>query len=129
MSFALRHNKAVFTYKQADDAPFCKVRELYEHGYTEEKKRPIVVRGCFINRGGKYGDSAALVCEGFNVNLPRHMLEEIQDILGCQEDVDEINAGKVGAYAYEYENRNGGKSYSIRWTDLSQDINTSDLPY
>lgn len=131
MSFASRHNKAtsnVFTYQQIEDAPFCKVRELYEHGYTEDKKRPIIVRGCFINRGGKYGDSAALVCEGFNVNLPNHMLKEVEEILRSEQDIADINAGTVGAYAYEYTNRNGGKSYSLRWCELGS-INSSDLPY
>ena len=132
MSFANRHTKAssnVFTYQQAEDASYCKVKELYEHGYTEEKGRHITVRGCFINRGGRYGDSPALICEGFNVNLPSHMLKEIDEIMQNDQDIADINAGKVGAYAYEYTNSRGGKSYSIRWTDLPGDINNADLPY
>lgn len=132
MSFANRHTKAssnVFTYQQAEDATYCKVKELYDHGYTEEKGRHITVRGCFINRGGRFGDSPALICEGFNVNLPSHMLKEIDEIMHSEQDIADINAGKVGAYAYEYTNSRGGKSYSIRWKDLPGDINNADLPY
>lgn len=132
MSFANRHTKAssnVFTYQQAEDATYCKVKELYDHGYTEEKGRHITVRGCFINSGGRFGDSPALICEGFNVNLPSHMLKEIDEIMHNDQDIADINAGKVGAYAYEYTNSRGGKSYSIRWTDLPGDINNADLPY
>ena len=132
MSFANRHTKAssnVFTYQQAEDATYCKVKELYDHGYTEEKGRYITVRGCFLNRGGRFGDSPALICEGFNVNLPSHMLKEIDEIMHNDQDIADINAGKVGAYAYEYTNSRGGKSYSIRWTDLPGDINNADLPY
>lgn len=132
MSFANRHTKAtsnIFTYQQAEDATFCKCKELYDHGYTEEKGRHVTVRGCFVNESGKFGPSAALICEGFNVNLPSHMVNEIKDIMASPEDVADINAGRVGAYAYEYTNSRGGKSYSIRWTDLPGDINNADLPY
>lgn len=132
MSFANRHNhntSSVFNYKQVEDATFAKCKELYEHGYTEEKQRHITVRGCFINKGGRYGDSPALICEGFNVNLPSHMIKDIQDILASDEDIAAINAGKVGAYVYQYENSRGGTSYSIRWIDLPGDINNTDLPY
>ena len=126
MTFASRHNKNVtnlFTYKQHPDAQFIKVRTLFEEGYTREAKKPAVVRGVFISRAGKYGPSASLICDGFNVNLPAHMLEEVEAILKSPEDIADINAGRVGVYAYEYVNSNGGASYSISWTDLEE------LPY
>lgn len=133
MSFASKHTKAtsnVFTYQQIEDATYTKCEELFKHGYTEEQKRHIVVRGCFVNKTGRYGKSAALICEGFNVNLPSHMNDEIEAIMADPEDIAAINAGKVGAYAYEYINSRGGKSYSIHWIDLPGDaINNADLPY
>lgn len=134
MSFANRHNRTtsnVFTYQQAEDAPYCKVKDLFAHNYTEEKKKPVRVRGMFIKKGGRYGDSATLICEGFNVNLPGHMVDDIDDMLHNQDDIDDINAGKVGAYAYEYVNSRGSKSYSIHWVDINPglDISDDDLPY
>ena len=126
MSFANRHNKNtsnLFTYQQQKDAQFIKCRDLYDQGYTMEAKKAATVRGVFISRAGKYGPSASLICEGFNVNLPAHMLEEVEEILRSPEDLEDINAGRVGVYAYEYVNKNGGASYSVTWTDLEE------LPY
>ena len=48
---------------------------------------------------------------------------DIEDILKSPEDIEDINAGRVGVYAYEYVNRNGGTSYSVSWTDIEE------LPY
>ena len=119
MSFANRHNTTAskFTFNQEKDVPYFKLKDLYKNGYKSAEKT-ATVRGAYINRGGKYGDSAALVCDGFNVNLPSHMLKEIEEILGNDEDIQDINAGAVGFYVYEYTNRNGGLSYGLRWADL-----------
>lgn len=132
MSFASKFNrgtKNLFTYQQAEDATYTKCKELYEHGYTEEKGRSVTCRGFFISTGGRFGDSPVMVCDGFNVNLPSHMLQDVRDIMADAESVADINAGKVGAYVYEYQNSRGGKSYSIRWTDLPGGISNADLPY
>lgn len=126
MSFASRHNKNtsnLFTFQQDKEAPFIKCRDLFEKGYTLDEKNPAIVLGMYISRAGKYGPSATLICRGFNVNLPAHMVEDVEEILRNDEDIKDINAGKVGVYAYEYVNKNGGQSYSVTWTDLEE------LPY
>lgn len=132
MSFAKRHNAASsnrFTFQQIEDPKYVKCRDLFNEGFTSPKK-PFRVWGCYINKGGRYGDSAALICEGFNVNLPSHMLADIESIMNSQEDIDAINAGTVGAYVYEYVNRNGGSSYSISWVDLDPaDASLDQLPF
>lgn len=131
MAFAEKHNKStsnVFTYQQIKDAPYIKVKDVYNNGNTS-KDTALTVRGCYVNRGGRYGDSPALICEGFNVNLPNHMLQEVNDILQDPQDIADINAGRVWFYAYEYTNRNGGSSYSIRWVDLDDIVNTDALPF
>lgn len=133
MSFAAKHNKEskpLFTYKQAEDATFTRCKELYEHGYTEEKQRHVVCRGLFIVPARRFGDTPVMVCDGFNVNLPGHMLQDVRDIMADPEAVEDINAGKVGAYTYEYTNKLGTLSYGIRWVDLPGDaISNADLPY
>lgn len=133
MSFASKHNRStknLFTFQQAEDATYTKCKELYDHGYTEEKGRSITCRGFFISTGGRFGDSPVMMCDGFNVNLPGHMLQDVKDIMADPESVADINAGKVGAYVYEYTNSRGSKSYSLRWIDLPGDaISNQDLPY
>lgn len=119
MSFAAKHNKSAsyrFTYQQIENPQYLKLKEMYAKGFNSESNT-FTVRGAFISKGGRYGDSASLICDGYNVNLPAHMVDEIREIIENQEDVQAINNGTVAAYVYEYENRNGGKSYSIRWVD------------
>lgn len=130
MSFANRHNKTtsnLFSYKQIPDAPYYKCREMFDKGFTEENKNPVRVLGCYISNAGRYAPNATLICDGFNVNLPKHMVNDVQDILSNEEDIQDINAGVVGVYFYEYVNKNGGKSYSARWCDMN--AGNADLPY
>ena len=127
MSFASKHNKTsgnVFTYQQAEGAPWTKPAELFAHGYTSEEKA-IVCLGLYINRSGRYEPYPVMICQGFNVNLPSHMCKEVEEILSSPEDIAAINNAQVGAYVYEYVNSRGGKSYSIRWVDIP----TAALPY
>lgn len=129
MTFAKRHNTASrrFTFQQIADAPYIKAKEMFKSCHDE--KTAVRVRGFYVNHGGRYGDSPAMICEGFNVNLPSHMLKEVNDIIASDEDVADINAGKVGAYAYEYENKNGGTSYGVRWVDLPALPEAEQLPF
>ena len=130
MTFANRHNHGnKFTFRQEKDAPYIKAAELFKRGVNSEQTA-VRVRGLYINRGGRFGDSPAMICDGFNVNLPSHMLREVEDMIASDEDVADINAGKAGAFAYEYENRNGSTSYGIAWVDMpALDIAADDLPY
>lgn len=127
MSFASKHNKStenLFTFQQAEGVPWTKTAELYAHGYTSEDKA-IVCLGLFINRSGRYDPYPVMICQGFNVNLPAHMLKEVEEILNSPEDIAAINNAQVGAYVYEYTNSRGGKSYGLCWVDIP----TENLPY
>lgn len=118
MSFANRHNRNTyrFTFQQIENPQYFKLKELFAKGFRDEKNT-FTVRGAYISHAGRYGDSASLICDGFNVNLPSHMVDEIRELIGTAEDVADINAGKVAAYVYEYTNKNGGTSYGLRWVD------------
>lgn len=121
MSFANRHNKpangATFTFQQIENPEYFKLKDIYGQG-VQSAKDAVTVRGVFIVTGGRFGDQGTLVCDGYNVNLPAHMLKEVRDIMASQEDINAINAGAVGFYPYEYTNSRGGTSYSVRWVDL-----------
>lgn len=127
MSFASKHNKStanLFHFQQDEGVPWTKLSELYSHGYTSEEKA-IVCLGLYINRSGRYEPYPVMLCQGYNVNLPSHMVNDVEEILSSQEDIDAINNATVGAYVYEYTNKRGGKSYGLRWVDIP----TSALPY
>lgn len=121
MAFSARHNKAantnVFTYEQINDAPWIKLSQLFQDGHTDAA-HAIPVLGCYISHKSKWGDQPALICKGFNVNLPQHMCDDVKEILASDQDISDINCGAVGFYVYSYINKQGGTSYSIRWADL-----------
>lgn len=122
MAFSERHNKKetnknTFTYEQINDAPWIKLSQLFQDGHTDAA-HAVPVLGCYISHKSRYGDQPALICKGFNVNLPQHMCDDIEEILGSDQDINDINSGAVGFYVYSYTNKKGGTSYSIRWADL-----------
>lgn len=122
MAFAAKHNKTAnstnaFTYEQVNDAPWIKLKQLYEEGHTDAA-HAVPVFGCYISHKSRWGAQPALICKGFNVNLPQHMCADVEEILSSDQDINDINAGAVGFYVYSYINKQGGTSYSIRWADL-----------
>ena len=131
MSFANKHNKAnanAFSYTQIEGAPYIKAADLFQRGNSDEGTA-VKVRGCFLNEKGRFGPSASLICEGFNINVPSHMTKEVESILQDPDDIQSINAGMVGVYAYEYVNSRGGKSYGLRWVDIPLAVDNKDLSY
>lgn len=129
MSFANKHNKAnsnVFTYEQIADAPFIKLKDLYaEH---QDPDHALMVRGMFINDKSRYGRSAALICDGFNVNLPGHMVNEVEQIMNDPDDVAAINAGRVMFYVRPYESKTyKTTAYAVTWVDVP--VAADDLPF
>ena len=135
MSFANKHNTgnaASFTYKQIENPAYVKVKDLYQAGHVD-KETAIKVRGCFISNKGRFGKSGVLVCDGFNVNLPKHMTEDIESILQDPDDIASINNECVGFFTYPYKDSQGGTSYGVTWVDLPGiapvAIDNKDLPY
>ena len=80
--------------------PYCNLGELS----LDEEYR---IFGFFIVTSGKYGDTAVMVIDGFNVNLPTHRLDRVKDIMGDRESTELINNGEVYATVYEYTDGHG----------------------
>jgi hypothetical protein len=62
------------------------------------------------------------------VNLPEHLLEDVQDMISDSEAVEQINAGKAGFKIRTYTDRKGGTSYSVEWMDIDSNDNIK-LPF
>lgn len=77
----------------------------------------ITVRGALISKGGKYGDSASLILDDCFMNIPNHMIDDVKELLGDQDAIDQVEAGKLAVSIYEYEDRNGAIQRSIKWID------------
>lgn len=130
MSFAnnYNHKKAQFTYQQIQDAPYAKLRDLWNDGYREGVKA-FTIRGAFVNEQGRYGASASFICEGgFNISLPQHMVDEVRRMLQDPDAIQAMNAGTAGGTVYQYKNRNGGDSYGVTYVDIKP-AQSPDLPF
>lgn len=74
------------------------------------------VKGLYINRKSKYGDNPVVVTGAELVDLPKHMLDTVNEMRIDPEVTDAINAGHVGFTIYTYE-KNGRVCYSVNWVD------------
>lgn len=107
---------AYFTYDKEKSRPYTDLETLYkEHG----KEKVYKVLGLYINEG-KFGKQGSAVLEDEQVNLPKHLVNVINEIRSDEKLVSDINAGAVGFVIYEYIPKNypNMKAYSIRWEDI-----------
>lgn len=112
MSLASKLNKgSKFTYRMPEGSPYYKLEDL-------DPKQDYEVKGLWINEEGKFGPSATLICDGFGVNVPRHLLPVCREIMADSEIVDGINAGVFGFRIREAVNKAGQKFLSVEWLDI-----------
>ena len=84
------------------------------------------VRGLFINPKGKYGAEPVGILEDCLVNLPRHTLKAVQEMLDTDEIIEAIKSDKVGFSIYKYRNGYSVDTstgelkdfYGVKWLDL-----------
>lgn len=121
MSFASKHQKGGIQW-----GVDTKDMEYFERENLLDINGPdhiYLVKGLFINKNKpekqlkEYGPSIVAILEDKLVNLPNHMLEEVESILEDEEDVADIKAGKVGFKIRKYESHNKD-CYGIDWIDI-----------
>lgn len=92
-----------FDFQIPENTEFCKLAEL------QAVSVPIVVRGFYINKKGKYADHpVAIATYGENVklvDLPAHMTDTIKNLMADDDAVSEINAGHCGLKLTSYISR------------------------
>lgn len=112
MSLAAKLNKgSKFFYRMPEGSPYYKLEDL-------DPKQDYEVKGLWINEDGKFGPSATLICDGFGVNLPRHLVQVCRDILASEDLVEGINAGVLGFRIRKASNKAGQEFLSVEWVDL-----------
>lgn len=116
MSFASKHNKGSIDWGvDTNGFTFTSRQEAYK-----AKPEAIhTVKGLYINTKGNFGDHPVAICDGYFVDLPENLLEDVKEILKSEEDISEIKAGKVGFKVEEYQSEKFKKTcYGIKWVDL-----------
>lgn len=115
MGFADRHNKGSKFDIDIEGFEFKSLSELFKR---DKGKGVYTMNGVYINRKSKFGAHPVAICEGDEmlVDLPAHMLEDIQDMLASPEDVEDIKNGEARFMIEEYVQKDyNRKCYGIKW--------------
>lgn len=98
------------------DYKYTNLNTLYDTDPDAKHK----VLGLFVNTKGKYGaEPNAIIENNLIVNLPRHLLETVNELLDDNRYIDYIKAGHVGFTIYQYHSSKYNKdAYSVTWLDL-----------
>lgn len=119
MSIASKYNHgARFSVQFDADTPFTSLADLYNNNGSGHV---YLLRALFINRKSRYGDApVAVACDGENIvkiNLPRFMLETVQQMLMDSEFIEAVNNKAVGFNIYPYD-KEGCTCFSVSWLDV-----------
>ena len=116
MGFAAKHNKGSSDWGiDSNDFPFMKRNEVYKK--DPEKVHKLL--GIYINSKGNYDPHPVAISEGYKVDLPDYMTEDVREILKDEEDIANIKSGKVGFKLEEYTDKKYKKlCYGVKWVDI-----------
>ena len=86
--------------------------------YNTDPDKTYPLLGLFT-KGSKFGKEPDAIIQGYKVNLPRHLLDTVEDMLDDNQVIEAIKAGKVGFKVYSYHSNTYNKdAYSVTWLDL-----------
>ena len=114
MSYATKFNKGnKFTFKPADDAQYVSLEELF----NKNPEQIHDVKALYINTKSKFGDAPCVAIDPvIIVNLPKHLLETVKEMINDNECVDAINNNEVKFKIYSYKDSNFNKTcYGVKW--------------
>lgn len=119
MGIASKYNHGVkFNVQIPEDTPFVSLADLFNNNGAG---MVYLLRALFINKKSHYGDApVAVVGDGsemFRVNLPKFMLDTVNDMLHDEEFVNAVNAKAIGFNIYPYD-KDGRTCFSVSWLDV-----------
>lgn len=116
MKISEKYNKGGlrFTYQMPENVNFYKLEEVYKNN---EIVKPCICNGFYISKKGQYGEQAVVLSDGFFVNLPKHWVDTIKEMLTDKEVIKAVNEKKVYFDIEKYQ-KDGKDLYSIVWIDL-----------
>lgn len=87
--------------------------------FNTDPDKQYKLLGVFTNSKGKFGTEPVAIIDGFLVNLPRHLLDTINQFLDSNEVINAIKTGHVGFSIYQYHSNTYNKdAYSVTWLDI-----------
>lgn len=78
------------------------------------------ILGLFINNKGKFGaEPNAIIDHKIIVNMPRHLLDTVNELLDDNKYIEYIRQGHVAFKVYQYHSNKYNKdAYSVTWLDI-----------
>lgn len=117
-NFAAKHNKGTIDWGiNTENFEYFKLEDLSEMNGPDFE---YTLRGLFINKNKsekqlkEYGASPVAILDDKLVNLPNHLVSEVEGILQDEEDIAEIKAGEVKFKIRSYESH-GKTCFSPDW--------------
>lgn len=121
MSFAKRHKKGVIDWGiNTEKFEYFKLQDLFEMNGADAT---YILKGVFVHKKKsekqlkEFGASPVGILEDRLVNLPNHMLAEVEDILKDEEDIEAIMNGEAVFKIRQYESH-GKTCYGIDWQEV-----------
>ena len=114
MSYATKFNKGnKFTFKPCDDAQYVSLEVLY----NKNPEQIHDVKALYINTKSKFGDNPCVAIDPvIIVNLPKHLLETVKEMIADDECVAAINNNEVKFKIYSYRDNTFNKTcYGVEW--------------
>ena len=114
MSYATKFNKGnKFTFKPADDAQYVSLEVLYNKNPDQIHD----VKALYINTKSKFGDAPCVAIDPvIIVNLPKHLLKTVKEMIADDECVAAINNNEVKFKIYSYRDNTFNKTcYGVEW--------------
>ena len=110
-----KHGKT-FTVN-SDNFPFVNLKEIAEENGID---KVLKVQGAFTFEGKRGKLRPVLIADGHKINLPDHMLKDIQKLLSKDEYIQAVNDGKCGFLITTYEDTEygNGTCYSGIFVDI-----------
>ena len=110
-----KHGKT-FTVN-SDNFPFVNLKEIAEENGIE---KVLKVQGAFTFEGKRGKLRPVLIADGHKINLPDHMLKDIEKLLSKDEYIEAVNQGKCGFQITTYEDTEygNGTCYSGVFVDI-----------
>lgn len=116
MSFATKHKKGGIDWGvNSEGYSFYKREDLYK----ENADTAHTLKGLYLNKKSNFGIHPVAICDGYFVDLPDYMNDEIKAILADETDIADIKAGKVGFKINTFTDEKFKRTcYGIEWVDL-----------
>lgn len=116
MSYAAKFNKGKgnkFNFKPDEGAGYISLENLF----NKNPEKIYDVKALYINTKSRFGDAPCVVIDPFNiVNLPKHLLETVKEMINDDECVDAINNNEVKFKIYSYNDKTFNKTcYGVEW--------------